>query len=98
MGSSGKKFAVMDSANYPDGTDKVPMTWEYYDLEFPMEFVSGFVGYTQDAETRAIMPVLSWYLLDKTPCVKVTDDVGKDSKAVLEHLRAQLVKAGAAGA
>merc|ERR1712205_189926 len=31
-----KQFGVMPSEDYPDGTDKVPMTWAYYDLEFPM--------------------------------------------------------------
>lgn len=94
-----KKFAVMDSANYPDGTDQVPMTWEYYDIEFPMEFVSGFVGYTQDPETRAVMPVLSWYLLDKTPSVRI-EDAPPDHKFEdrLAYLRAQLDKAGKAGA
>merc|ERR1712107_117134 len=37
--------------------------------EFPVEFVSGFVGYTRDPKTRAVMPVMSWYLLDKTTSV-----------------------------
>merc|ERR1712205_164647 len=89
LGIKAKQFGVMPSEDYPDGTDKVPMTWAYYDLEFPMEFVSGFVGYTMDADTKAVTPVLSWYLLDKTPEVKVQDaDLG-DQNAILEKLRCQ---------
>merc|ERR1712100_474024 len=68
-----RKFDVQDDSLYPKGTDQIPMTWAYYDLEFPMEFVNGFVGFTQDPKTKAIMPVVSWYLLDKTPGVKVNE-------------------------
>jgi len=91
-----RDFAVVDAFDYPDGTEKVPMTWNYYQLEFPMEFVSGFVGYTQDPDTRAIMPVLSWYLLDKTPGVKVEEAaLATDPGACIESLKAQLVAARA---
>merc|ERR1711865_1086600 len=85
-----REFSVQDSSVYPQGMDKIPMTWAYYDLEFPMEFVSGFVGFTQDPQTKAIMPVLSWYLLDKTPAVKVDAKDQGNPKEALESLRAQL--------
>lgn len=91
-----RDFVIQDAGDYPDGTDKVPMTWSYYDLKFPMEFVSGFVGYTQDPDTRAIMPVLSWYLLDKTPAVRVEEEaLAADPAACVESLRAQLAAARA---
>lgn len=88
-------FQVQDCNNYPDGTDTVPMTWEYHGLEFPMEFVSGFVGYTQDPVTRAIMPVLSWHLLDKTPSVKLQEKDVVSSEAAVESLLSQLGGASA---
>eukprot|EP00931_Biecheleriopsis_adriatica_P073793 TRINITY_DN48012_c0_g1_i1.p1 TRINITY_DN48012_c0_g1~~TRINITY_DN48012_c0_g1_i1.p1 ORF type:complete len:480 (-),score=69.98 TRINITY_DN48012_c0_g1_i1:31-1470(-) len=91
-----RDFAVQHTSDYPDGTEKVPMTWNYHELEFPMEFVSGFVGYTQDPDTRAIMPVLSWYLLDKTPGVKVDEEaLAVGPTACIESLRAQLAAARA---
>jgi len=91
-----RDFRVVDSVHYPDGIEKIPMTWNYYELEFPMEFVSGFVGYTQDPDTRAIMPVLSWYLLDKTPGVKLEEaTLAADPADRIETLRAQLAAATA---
>jgi len=90
-----RKFDVQDDSLYPKGTDQIPMTWAYYDLEFPMEFVNGFVGFTQDPRTKAITPVVSWYLLDKTPGVKVNEKDQGNPKGALESLRAQLSAAGA---
>merc|ERR1712193_52765 len=90
-----RKFDVQDASLYPKGTDQIPMTWAYYDLEFPMEFVNGFVGFTQDPNTKAITPVVSWYLLDKTPGVKVDEKDQGNPKDALKSLRAQLSAAGA---
>lgn len=90
-----RKFDVQDTSDYPKGTDQIPMTWAYYDLEFPMEFVNGFIGFTQDPKTKAIMPVVSWYLLDKTPGVKVNEKDQGNPKDALKSLRAQLSAAGA---
>merc|ERR1712000_376930 len=93
MGGSKREFEVQDSADYPDGTDTVPMIWEYHDLEFPMEFVSGFLGYTQDPETRAVMPVMSWYLLDKTPSVKLDGKDANSPEAAVASLHKQQLAA-----
>jgi len=90
-----RKFDVQDTSDYPKGIDQIPMTWAYYDLEFPMEFVNGFIGFTQDPKTKAIMPVVSWYLLDKTPGVKVNEKDQGNPKDALKSLRAQLSAAGA---
>ncbi len=49
----------------PSGLSQAPVLWNYYGTMFSMEFVSGFVGYRQDAETGALRPEISWAVVDK---------------------------------
>jgi hypothetical protein len=44
----------------PGGLSKAPFRWEYLDTTFAMEFLGGFVGVAQDAETLALRPEIGW--------------------------------------
>jgi hypothetical protein len=39
---------------------KAPFRWEYLDSSYQMEFLAGFVGVRQDAETLALRPEIGW--------------------------------------
>ena len=44
----------------PGSLCKTPFLWEYEDRKFAMEFLAGFIGFTQDAETLAVRPKIGW--------------------------------------
>jgi hypothetical protein len=44
----------------PSGLSSAPFTWRFLDRAFAMEFVAGFVGVSQDRETRAVRPAIGW--------------------------------------
>jgi hypothetical protein len=44
----------------PSSLSKVPFVWKYLDEEFRMEFLAGFVGFTQEAETLRLRPKIGW--------------------------------------
>ena len=37
-----------------------PFVWSYLGTEYPMTFLAGFMGATQDANTLALRPLISW--------------------------------------
>jgi Domain of unknown function (DUF4419) len=45
---------------FPTGLAKVPLLWKYYDQEFDMELLAGFVGVAQDAQTLCLRPEIGW--------------------------------------
>jgi len=49
--------------NFPGGLSMAPFKWFYFDQEFPMEFVAGFVGIGQDADLT-IRPAIGWIVRD----------------------------------
>ena len=59
-----REFSGMKTANFPSSLSKVPLTWLYFDQVFEMEMLAGFVGYSQDEETRAIRPKIGWAVRD----------------------------------
>jgi hypothetical protein len=48
---------------FPSGLSKVSVTWAYFDQEIPLEFNSGFLCAKQDPTTKAISPVICWYIM-----------------------------------
>ena len=44
----------------PSSLSKVPFVWKYLDEEFRMEFLAGFVGFTQEAESLRLRPKIGW--------------------------------------
>ena len=39
------------------------VTWEYFGVELPLKFRAGFVGATQDPETKTVSPRVGWYIV-----------------------------------
>lgn len=88
---------VLPSDRIPKGESAAPMIWEYYGVEFPMEFRGGFLGYAQDPKSGAVCPVLGWYLVDTTPSVKLDPAaLAADRETALAKLREEVAAAKAA--
>jgi len=49
----------------PAALSVAPFTWDYRGTELPMEFVAGFIGVTQDAETLALRPEIGWAVRER---------------------------------
>jgi hypothetical protein len=56
--------APLTTGSFPKGASKAPFIWEYLGNDIPMEFLGGFVGVSQDPETRAIRPAIGWAVRD----------------------------------
>jgi len=50
-------------AAFPKGLAEAPVTWDYFGVELPLKFRAGFVGATQDPETKTVSPRVGWYIL-----------------------------------
>lgn len=46
--------------SFPIGLCNTPFVWDYYEVEYNYEFVSGFVGVHQDPDTLALRPSLGF--------------------------------------
>jgi len=49
----------------PPGLSMVPFEWTHLGETFPMQFLGGFVGATQDPDTLAIRPSIGWAVADR---------------------------------
>jgi hypothetical protein len=49
---------------FPGGLCKVPFLWKYLTTEYSMEFLAGFIGVRQDAESLALRPEIGWAVRD----------------------------------
>ena len=54
-----------DCAAFGTGMSAAPVEWNYLGRDIPLEFNAGFVGATQDPDTRAIQPQVAWYITNK---------------------------------
>jgi Domain of unknown function (DUF4419) len=45
---------------FPAGLARAPLLWQYLGQEFEMEFLGGFVGVAQDAQTLCLRPEIGW--------------------------------------
>ena len=50
----------MKLASLPGSLSRVGFNWRYFKEELTMEFLAGFIGFTQDAETLAVRPRIGW--------------------------------------
>ena len=56
-GSSGHGITTDE---LPGSLCKTPFLWDYLGRKFAMEFLAGFIGFTQDAQTLAVRPKIGW--------------------------------------
>lgn len=47
-------------SRFPSGLSRVPLAWNYLGTIFPMTLKAGFVGISQDRQTRAVQPAIGW--------------------------------------
>jgi hypothetical protein len=58
-------FGGMTTESFPSGLSVAPFTWYYYDLIFTMDFVAGFMGFSQNIATKALTPAIGWVVRDR---------------------------------
>jgi hypothetical protein len=77
VGDHGKRFKLNPAFNtknieetqislgsFPQGISKAPFTWKYYYKKYEMVFLAGFVGISQDHETKTVRPEIGWVILE----------------------------------
>ena len=52
-------------SSFPLGLARAPFDWMYYEEQFDMEFLGGFVGVAQDPDTLALRPEIGWAVRQK---------------------------------
>lgn len=52
-----------DVADFPKGLGAAPVTWDYHGQALKLEFKAGFVGATQDAQTKLVRPKVGWFVV-----------------------------------
>lgn len=60
-----RPFGGINTDSFPGSLAKAPFIWHYYDQEYQMDFLAGFIGYTQDEQTLAIRPKIGWAVRDQ---------------------------------
>ena len=55
----------VNPSKFGAGLSTAPFMWDYLGTKIPMEFVAGFVGLTQHAETMAVRPEIGWAVVEK---------------------------------
>jgi hypothetical protein len=59
------------------GLSRTPFKWDVIKVDYAMEFVAGFIGATQNAETKALRPYIGWAVWDtglwRDPRPKLSD-------------------------
>lgn len=67
-GLSGGSFrtgqARFNADEFPNGLSAAPFTWLYLGAKFQMEFLGGFSGVTQDADSLRLTPEIGWAVRD----------------------------------
>jgi hypothetical protein len=50
--------------SFPQGISQAPFTWKYYHKKYEMIFLAGFVGISQNHETKTIRPEIGWVIME----------------------------------
>ena len=64
--ADGSTYEGITQPRFPSGLAQVPFLWRYNEQQFQMEFLGGFVGIRQDAQTKSLRPEIGWAVRDKT--------------------------------
>lgn len=60
----GDQSCAVTTECLPAALSKAPFLWQYFDRSFQMDFVAGFVGFTQQKRTMAVRPKIGWAICD----------------------------------
>eukprot|EP00966_Prymnesium_polylepis_P193380 4482448-Prymnesium_polylepis.1 len=52
-----------DTADFPKGLAEAPVTWDYHGSEMKLKFKAGFIGATQDEQTKVVRPKVGWFIV-----------------------------------
>lgn len=52
-----------DCADFPKGLAEAPVTWLYHGSELKLTFKAGFIGATQDPNTKVVRPKVGWFIV-----------------------------------
>jgi len=52
-------------SDFPSGIARAPFAWQYHNRSFQMEFLGGFLGVQQDAETLRLRPEIGWAIREQ---------------------------------
>ena len=55
----------VNMTDFPRGVARAPFSWQYHDRSFQMEFLGGFLGVQQDAETLRLRPEIGWAIQEQ---------------------------------
>ena len=57
---SGEGGHGITTESLPGSLCTAPFTWQYLDRQYEMEFIAGFIGFTQSKEDLAVRPKIGW--------------------------------------
>ena len=57
-------FSGATTDSFPSGLSRAPFVWEYFESEYQMQFVGGFMAVKQDPKTFALRPELGWAVVE----------------------------------
>jgi hypothetical protein len=64
---TGDRFRVGPKTDqFPSGLARAPFHWNYINRSYEMEFLGGFVGVRQEADTLRLRPEIGWAVRDAT--------------------------------
>jgi hypothetical protein len=75
-----------DTQDFPLGVSSAPVIWEYFGSVIRLEFKSGFIGASQDADTLTISPCVRWAVVEKAETKKTSRRNEKDAGDELSDL------------
>jgi hypothetical protein len=53
------------TVKFPSGLARAPFLWKYLDRRYEMEFLGGFVGVRQEADTLRLRPEIGWAIREQ---------------------------------
>jgi hypothetical protein len=56
----GRSFGGPTTGSFPSGLARAPFRWEHLGDSYEMEFLAGFIGVRQDAQTLSLRPEIGW--------------------------------------
>ena len=62
---SGESDHGITTESLPGSLCSAPFIWEYLGHKYAMEFIAGFIGFTQNEEDFAVRPKIGWAVRER---------------------------------